>query len=1122
MPIYTKPHEKNIISKVVPIDFRSAKGADLSDYNICGNMVQDSEQKFGLTGTPPLSFNSNGSDLAYYTVSGNMVQTGTPTPDNPIVPEECGDKTGNIFPSSSAGTKTNGGLTVSCDGNGVYTISSTGSGGAVFFDIPEFTIPVSVGRGGMGTFSIFNSAVADGAIAFYYGSTKIDDWAYNVVNRMSTGYIAMGGNTINKIRISVNESISFTIKPMFTDDGQLPSAYVQYGYAVPITIAGQTQTVYLSEPIRKIGNYTDTNELDGTVTRYIKALTFDGTENWAEASTGSKKYYRVSVGAYHSLQSGYAICTHFARTLIDSSTTSVGVDTQNSSQSNADFIAIRPDNLSVDYPTVAEWKSYLAQQYAAGTPVTVWYVLATAITESITCPALNTSKGNNTLSIDTSLNASEVSIDGIGGAAPYNIILPNECGEPTANMFNVNATPSATESYLTDRGSTERDRNYNITDYIPVRSNTSYWLSSVNSDSRATEPSVCFYNYKKEFISGVSYNGASDIAITTTSKTSYLKISYDTRVSSTAMLTAGSEQPDTYEPYGQYKIPITCGGRTKYVFALEPIRSINYGADVIDSDGVITRHICKIELDGTKTPSATPYPHTFRYIPSILDVDYWDSHAGAVCSHFSQTDDITNIANGEFWLSTPLYFRIDSCDTVDDFKAYLAAQYAKGTPVTLWYVLATPYTEQTTTPTITPSTGANTFSVETTTQPSMVSITVPDFYESISKIPIGDGTTEVKHVYAQNGNFVYKSPAYYTWEGIRKIVRAGLASTYYPLGSIIYDTFDPSTGTAFQVVGYDKHFDPSLTAQGYTHSMTLCQLKLDLRQFDATESMMYLTYAMHAGTYRFTIPNYDASYGGNKTYYFTTTADTPVGGVITLSWPYNQNPASVSTYATPESTTALNSAKALTVWDESVTATDLGTVTYSDTASTGAYGIFNHIHRARYGSNNYYQSGLRQLLNTDKAASTWWQATTIFDRPYSNRTSAGYLSTLNPDMIFVLGTPEISYRTNNTFEYPSIDGTTFTKNTSYTISTDKMFLLSHTEVNLSSSPNIGSVLDYYVNADNAKLIKYRKDNGNAYHWWLRAPHPSVALHERVVISSGALSYSGAYNSYGSAPACIIQ
>jgi hypothetical protein len=39
-----------------------------------------------------------------------------------------------------------------------------------------------------------------------------------------------------------------------------------------------------------------------------------------------------------------------------------------------------------------------------------------------------------------------------------------------------------------------------------------------------------------------------------------------------------------------------------------------------------------------------------------------------------------------------MYIKDLSYSTVDEFKAYLAAQYANGTPVTIYYVLATPQT----------------------------------------------------------------------------------------------------------------------------------------------------------------------------------------------------------------------------------------------------------------------------------------------------------------------------------------------------------------------------------------------------------------------------------------------
>ena len=402
-------------------------------------------------------------------------------------------------------------------------------------------------------------------------------------------------------------------------------------------------------------------------------------------------------------------------------------------------------------------------------------------------------------------------------------------------------------------------------------------------------------------------------------------------------------------------------------------------------------------------------------------------------------------------------------------------------------------------------------------------------YTDVKKIPMS-GDREVKHVLDANGLYVYKSPNYYNWQNIRDIVRAGKGETYYPVGSIIYDNFDSSTGTAFQVVAHDHHFDPTLTAQGYTHSMTLCEVALtDVIQFDAAEAFIYTDTAMPAGTYKFKIPNYDTAYGGNKTYYFTSTADLPAGSQIVMSWAYQQPPTSVTAYsgATPWNSTAAVTgfnALPLTEWDESVVATDLGTIAGATTElGHSDFGTMNHIQRARYGSNNYLQSGLRQYINSDGAANSWWQAQTVFDRPYGSRSSAGKLTKLNADMVAVMAKPAIQSRTNSYFETTSFDGTTFTRSTNYTITTDKMFLLSPMEVNFSTTDTtVGSVLDYYVNADNAKRLKYRKSNGTAYYWWLRTPNPSTAYYVRSVYSSGASSNNTAVNSYGVASACVIQ
>ncbi len=363
-----------------------------------------------------------------------------------------------------------------------------------------------------------------------------------------------------------------------------------------------------------------------------------------------------------------------------------------------------------------------------------------------------------------------------------------------------------------------------------------------------------------------------------------------------------------------------------------------------------------------------------------------------------------------------------------------------------------------------------------------------------------------------------------SWKEFRKAVRSGKAQSLYPVGTKLYENWGDETSDAWIVVDYptgEDYLDSNLAQQGYTNRVMLMEEKLNyLRAFDTKEAWLYAETAIPAGTYRFTIPNYDTSRGGNKTYIFTSTANVPVGGQLTLTWAMNTNPTKVQGYSSSTSTTALFDVN-IAEWDDTTACTDLGTIKLAMSDADSTYGKLNHIHRARYGSNNYYQSGLRQWLNADATANNWWSPSNIFDRPYDNRNTAGRLNTLNSNMKAVLATPTIDCITNNIFEYPSLDGTTFSLKTAYIV-TDKLFPVTHSEINLSSSPNVNSVLDYYVSAQNADRIKYRKDNGNAYYWWPRTPYPTSALHARTVNPSGALNNHAAYNPYGSAAACIIQ
>lgn len=560
------------------------------------------------------------------------------------------------------------------------------------------------------------------------------------------------------------------------------------------------------------------------------------------------------------------------------------------------------------------------------------------------------------------------------------------------------------------------------------------------------------------------------------------------------MLNEGTE-PLSYEPFG-YRIPFVASDESSPVYLNTPLAA----GEKLMKDGTRDVKWGVIDIGDVPLSNMRFDKILIRFHITVPDMAVSEKIGGLrlysnayTCTYNPVVDSVYDLEQNYSILSAENAAEIIVYDFryfyIEDFKAGAAG-------IKIYYPIATPTTETASAlPEVSTDIGHNTITVATTTPPAEITV----------KGHIKQG---------------------FYWSAVRNDVRNGLAPAKFPVGTILYDNGDPTSGTAFQVVAYNKHFDPSLTSQGYTHSMTLCELKLtDVFQFDAIEALLYAETEIAPGTYRFKIPNDDPTYGGNKSYYFTTTKKIPVGGQVVINWPSSQTPKTASTYSDPSSVSAIESGLTLNEWieGESPEAIDLGVAGGPTTeVGTSSFGKMNHIHRARYGSNNYLQSGLRQYMNSDKAANAWWTPQTIFDRPYSNRTSAGKLTKLAKEFVDMLATPTIKSRTNSYFETDSLDGTHFTTATDYTISTDKLFLLSPNEVALNADTTIGTVLDYYTDATNTDRIKYRVSNGAAYYWWLRTPTPSYAHRVRSVGTSGALSSNYAIGSYGVAAACVIQ
>jgi hypothetical protein len=185
-----------------------------------------------------------------------------------------------------------------------------------------------------------------------------------------------------------------------------PTYYIPYGYKLPITLGSTTTNIYLGEV---------------QSTRRIKKLVFDGTETLGYNATNHVAY--ISTPDSFLGEGVSVISTHYAAVSNKTAYQQLS-DKQCCLCADINHLWIRDD----DYSNVTDFKAFLAAQYAAGTPVTVWYALAEPKTGIVNEPLMKigdyadtvsmeqagvsipTNKGSTTLDVDTTLKPSNVYI----------------------------------------------------------------------------------------------------------------------------------------------------------------------------------------------------------------------------------------------------------------------------------------------------------------------------------------------------------------------------------------------------------------------------------------------------------------------------------------------------------------------------------------------------------------------------------------------------------------------------------------------------------------------------------------------------------------------------------------
>lgn len=178
---------------------------------------------------------------------------------------------------------------------------------------------------------------------------------------------------------------------------------------------------------------------------------------------------------------------------------------------------------------------------------------------------------------------------------------------------------------------------------------------------------------------------------------------------------------------GKYKIPVVASTennvpKTTNIYLDEPLRKIGDYADVIDFErGGVERKIKKIVFDGSEKWSAST-----RFIGSLYV--YTDEYgiknfSTFFCSHVVDSGSAQYSKNHGKIDNNSLSIWIMESTNISAWKAYLKAEYDKGTPVTVWIIRENSTAESLTLPEIPTFDGTTVITTDTEIQPSNMEIT---------------------------------------------------------------------------------------------------------------------------------------------------------------------------------------------------------------------------------------------------------------------------------------------------------------------------------------------------------------------------------------------------------------
>lgn len=384
--------------------------ADCKKYN--GSTWEHSLRKLGTDTdtitTLPADVYADGNN-ATVGVKGNMSQSGTPTSDNPIQPQECGERTGNLFASvweqgsingttgqnEVAGTLVRTKDYIPIKPNTAYSFERDIANG--YMNVRLYRADKSyIGAGTTSTLRLISGTSPGNPMG-----NNLSLCCFKVIDS-EAAYIRFNDSSNNTATKWLMVEGEYTWQTM--------PDYEPYGIKIPISSASTTTNVYLGEV---------------QTTRKIKKLVLTGEETISGDIGYNRFFFTIQDMRSEGVRLTKLYCTHYQNISDGRPIANIpnnSIYTGGGADSQKVFIK------TTDYTTVSGFKSYLAAQYTAGTPVCVWYVLANETTGIVNEPlrkigdyadtvsgiTVPTITGKDTFDVNTTLKPSSVSLNYTG------------------------------------------------------------------------------------------------------------------------------------------------------------------------------------------------------------------------------------------------------------------------------------------------------------------------------------------------------------------------------------------------------------------------------------------------------------------------------------------------------------------------------------------------------------------------------------------------------------------------------------------------------------------------------------------------------------------------------------